>query len=108
MTVSSIATNGMLGATPYIQNSNGSTVANATLTINGGATKTFTGVVRDGNGTGGGTLSLNIAGGSSLTLTGANTYTGNTTVTNGTLSLAAASSTPSPLRRLLTSLQVEH
>jgi autotransporter-associated beta strand protein len=66
-----------------------STTGGATLTVNQGTgiTNTFGGTLING----GGTLSLTQAGGQT-TLTGANTYTGATTVTTGTLALGSGGS----------------
>lgn len=63
---------------------NSSTSSVATLIYNGG-TSTFDGVILDGMASGAKSLALTVAGGS-LTLpgnNGPNTYTGNTTITNG-------------------------
>ena len=53
------------------------------LTIAGGATTQFSGVLADGPG--GGVLNLTHSGTGALALTGDNTYSGTTTVTNGSL-----------------------
>lgn len=66
----------------------------ATLTTGGLATSTtFSGVIQDG--TGGGVLSLTKLGAGTQTLTGANTYTGNTTISVGTLQLGSGGTTGS-------------
>ena len=60
---------------------NSSTTAAATLTISGGVSKSFSGAITDGTQS----LGLTLANGSSLTLSGtANTYSGTTTVGDGT------------------------
>ena len=73
---------------------NSSTSSGATLLYNGG-TSTFDGIILDGTASGAKSLALTVAGGS-LTLsgnTGPNTYTGNTTITNGgTLVLGSGNS----------------
>jgi autotransporter-associated beta strand protein len=64
----------------------------ATLTV-GAAGGTFSGVIEDG--TGGGALALAKTGSGLLALAGANTYTGGTTVSSGTLSIGAGGATGS-------------
>lgn len=95
VSVASLSTaNNQSGVSPIIENANGSSVANATLTFSGSGTTTFTGTVQ--NGTGGGTLSLVENGSGSQTLGGTLSYGGSTTVTAGTLALTATpSATPS-------------
>jgi fibronectin-binding autotransporter adhesin len=66
---------------------NGSADA-STLTIQSTADHTFSGVIE--NGSGGGTIALVKSGPHSLTLSGANTYTGDTTVNEGTLNVTGA------------------
>ena len=89
-TVKSIsAANNQSGSTPVIQNANGSSVANAVLTVNGTSSTTFTGALQ--NGTGGGTLGLTKTGASTLTLAGTNTYSGTTTVSGASSVLTAVS-----------------
>ncbi len=56
----------------------------------GDATNIFAGDIDDG--TGGGTVALEVSGGGAWELQGANTFTGNTTVSAGTLTLADVSS----------------
>ena len=61
------------------------------LTFVGPGTTSVTGVISDGGGatgTGSGAVALNGAGGT-LTLSNANTYTGGTTVSHGTLAVAS-------------------
>lgn len=70
---------------------NGSASTTATLYVGGGpagsSTGTYSGAITDGSGT----LKLTKEGTGTQTLTGALSYTGNTTVNGGTLSLASAS-----------------
>ena len=75
---------------PVVTNANGSSVANATLTVGNSLnlTGTYAGTLQDG--TGGGTLALIKAGTGALTLSGASTYTGVTNVNAGTLTIANA------------------
>jgi autotransporter-associated beta strand protein len=64
---------------------NSSATSDSTLTLTG--TSSFAGVIQDVLGTG--TMKVNVAvNGGSFTLAGANTYTGNTIVSSGTLELA--------------------
>ena len=69
--------------------STGATGTTATLTVNGSGTannSTFAGVIQNGTGTGTlGTTALAKAGTSVLTLSGANTYTGGTAISGGSL-----------------------
>jgi autotransporter-associated beta strand protein len=89
--VASLSTaNNLSGVVPVIENANGSSVPNATLTINGSATTTFTGIVQDGPSSG--TLSLIENGSGSQTLGGTLSYSGSTKVTAGTLALTATPS----------------
>ena len=86
--IANLNTNATPGTT-YVQNANGASVSNATLTVGNStnASGTFAGTIQDG--TGGGTLALTKLGSGTLTLTGTtNTYTGGTTVSAGTLSFA--------------------
>jgi fibronectin-binding autotransporter adhesin len=72
------------GAGGIVQNANASA---ATLTVGDNDNNTtFSGIIRDG---GAGALSLTKIGTGTQTLSGANTYTGDTTVSGGTLSLAS-------------------
>lgn len=72
----------------------GSATANntATLTLNGNGTgsNTISGII--GNGSGGGTLALTKSGTGTWVLSGANTYSGGTTLSAGTLAISNASS----------------
>lgn len=70
------------------------TVARA-LTLGGsytGAANEITGIIRDTNTAGGGVVSLAKDGASTWALSGANTYSGNTTISTGTLALGASGS----------------
>lgn len=72
------------GVTAGIIENTGNT--NATLTIgHGNATGVYNGIIRNGSGTG--VLSLVKTGTNTITLTGNNTYTGLTTVSEGTLQI---------------------
>ncbi|HSH96368.1 MAG TPA: autotransporter-associated beta strand repeat-containing protein, partial [Roseimicrobium sp.] len=80
VTVLGLDTNAIAG-TPVVENAS---ATGATLTVSkASGTSTYAGVMRDG--TGGGALSLTKSGAGTLVVTGANTYTGTTTVTAGTL-----------------------
>lgn len=77
-------------ATTFNQVVGAATVARP-LTLGGtytGAANEITGVIQDHNTAGGGIVSLIKEGASTWALSGANTYTGNTSVTAGTLALA--------------------
>ena len=64
-----------------------SSAAGGVLTVgNNNTTSTFDGILANG----GGTLALTKTGSGVLTLTGANTYTGNTIISNGTLALSGS------------------
>jgi autotransporter-associated beta strand protein len=94
VSVASLSTaNNLSGSTQVIKNATGSSVANATLTINGSATKTFTGTIQDG--AGGGILSIIKMGSGTQTLGGTLSYSGLTTVSAGTLALTATPSATS-------------
>ncbi|MEI6715403.1 MAG: autotransporter-associated beta strand repeat-containing protein, partial [Verrucomicrobiota bacterium] len=85
VTISGVATNATVGS-PVIENGN---ATSGTLTVNKASGKsTFGGVMQDG--AGGGSLSLVKSGAGTLALLGANTFTGVTNVTAGTLQLAGA------------------
>lgn len=73
-----------LGTTDAVTVQNASATA-ATLTVQNTGTHTFRGVMTDG--TGGGALSLAKNGSGTQILTRANTYTGSTTISEGTLQL---------------------
>ena len=88
---------GTAGAVPGVIINNG-VCANATLTVgDNNASSTFSGTLADGNST----LGLNKSGSGTLTLAGTNTYSGNTTVSQGILVLTntAALGKRSPARR---------
>ncbi len=85
VTIGALSTNATPG-TPVVENANASS---ATLTINQAINTSYAGVIQDG----GGVLSLSKTGSGTLTLlTGINTYSGGTTVTQGSLSVAADTS----------------
>ncbi len=84
-TINSLATAG----TATDQKITNTGAGNSTVTINGAATSTFGGVIENGSGGGTTAIILNNAG-ANFTLSGANTYTGLTTVTLGTLKIGAA------------------
>ncbi len=66
----------------------------STLTVNQSVAGTFSGTLSDGASP----LSLTMAGSTSLTLNAANTYSGTTAVTSGTLNLGVSSACPPPVR----------
>ncbi|MEI6713394.1 MAG: autotransporter-associated beta strand repeat-containing protein, partial [Verrucomicrobiota bacterium] len=85
VTISGVLTNATVGS-PVIENGN---ATSGTLTVNKPSGKsTFGGVMQDG--AGGGSLSLVKSGAGVLALLGANTFTGVTNVTAGTLQLVGA------------------
>ena len=90
ITIAGLSTDSTTPGTPIVQNANS---AASTLTIGNLATNTFAGTLQ--NGTGSGALSLTKADTGSLTLSGANTYTGATTVSAGTLQLGSGGTTGS-------------
>ena len=85
VTITNLNSNVAVPGTATVENANGTSVADATLTVGNStnATGTFAGTLKDG--TGGGTLSLTKAGTGTFTLSGANSYTGITTVNAGIL-----------------------
>ena len=82
-----VLSGGTASAASVIENAGGT---NATLTINSSSNSSFPGVIQ--NGTGGGTMALTKAGSGTLTLNGANTYTGGTTLSAGTVNANNATS----------------
>jgi autotransporter-associated beta strand protein len=92
--IANLTTNATPGTT-FVQNANGSSVSNATLTVGNStnASGTFAGTIQDG--TGGGTLALTKAGSGNLTLTGTNTYTGATNINGGSLIINGSTSASS-------------
>lgn len=82
-TVASLTSSADSSGTAIVQNASGTSAA--TLTVNGTTSTTFAGILQ--NGTGGNALSLTKSGSSTLTLSGASTYTGATTVSNGSLTV---------------------
>ncbi|MEI7956501.1 MAG: autotransporter-associated beta strand repeat-containing protein, partial [Verrucomicrobiota bacterium] len=82
VTIGALSTNATPGS-PVIENANASA---ATLTVSQTTNTTYAGVLQ--NGSGGGGLSLTKSGSGILTLSGANTFTGTTTISAGTLALS--------------------
>jgi autotransporter-associated beta strand protein len=93
VTIGALNSNAAVG-TPVIANNNGgSSVANATLTINSASASTFGGVIQDG--TGGGTLALTKSGAGTLTLGNANnTYRGGTVINGGKVQVGSSGNNP--------------
>ncbi len=92
-TVSSLSsTNLQNGVNAVVENANGAAVSNVVLTVNGTGTTTFNGVIQDG--TGGGTLALTKSGSGTLAIFGTHTYTGNTLITGGKLSVNHSLASP--------------
>lgn len=74
---------------------NGSNTNNSSLIYASGAPATFAGTIQDNVGGGSGTnVALTVSGGGLLTLSGANTYTGGTSISNGTLVVGSAAAFP--------------
>ena len=82
-----VLSGGTAATTSVIENASGT---NATITINSSSNSAFAGVIQ--NGTGVGTLALTKSGTGTLTLNGANTYTGGTTLSAGTVNANNATS----------------
>lgn len=90
-TLTGLSNNSGSIGTPIIEN--GSLTTNSTLTLNiASGTNTFDGIIQNGATS---TLLLTKTGSGKLVLTNDNTFTGQTTVTNGTLQLGNAGSTGS-------------
>lgn len=85
-TAAGLSTNAVTPGAPVVENGS-STAATLTVALPASGVNTFAGTLRDG-GTGSLGLTLNGGAGSTLTLAGANTNTGLTTVTAGSLILA--------------------
>jgi autotransporter-associated beta strand protein len=108
-TVAGIESAGNVGV---IENSHqtqlGMVVGSSVLKVNNGADCTFTGTIRDhgGDAAPGYSLGLTKAGGAVLTLTGALTYTGTTTIEEGTLKIDATNLLTGDVTRGLSSIGV--
>ncbi len=87
-TVASLTSSSDSSGTAVVQNASGTA---ATITVNGTTSTTFAGNIQDG--TGSAALGLTKAGSSTLTLLN-NSYTGNTTVTGGTLVVKKSLTSP--------------
>jgi fibronectin-binding autotransporter adhesin len=85
-TVTGLSTDATTPGTATVENGS-TTAATLTVSLGTGITNTYAGTLRNG-GTGTLALTLNGAADSVLTLSGANTFTGATTVTSGSLVLA--------------------
>lgn len=85
-TLTSLTTNGGSPGSAAVENGS-TTAATLTVALPAGASSVYAGTLRNG-GTGALGLTVNGGAGSSLTLAGANTHTGNTAVTGGSLVLA--------------------
>lgn len=85
-TVTGLSTNTLAPGAPAVENGS-ATAVTLTVALPASGTSTYAGTLRNG-GTGSLALTLNGGTGSALTLAGANTHTGNTTVSGGSLILA--------------------
>lgn len=85
-TLTGLATNAGSPGSPAVENG-AATAVTLTVALPAGVTNVYAGTLRNG-GTGALALTVNGGAGSSLTLAGANTHTGSTTVTGGSLVLA--------------------
>lgn len=87
ITVPSVTVSGT-GTSNFVENNN---ATGATFTVSNSSDISFAGVMRNGAT---GTLAVTKSGAGSLTLTGVNTYTGTTTISNGTLVIGVNNSLP--------------
>jgi|GEM_PF-2813170 len=91
-TLTGLSNNSVSVGTPIVENGSLSTNSTLTLNIGTGITNTFDGLIQNG---GTPTLSLTKTGSGTLVLMSDNTFTGQTTVTNGILQLGNAGATGS-------------
>lgn len=83
--------------TGIVENESGAAnVGVLSVSVAAGSSYTFSGIMRNGDGTGiDGTLAFTVSGNGTQILTGTNTYTGDTTVSNGLLTLGNGGTTGS-------------